>query len=46
MSKRAVEVKGGNIISIVKAEDWNQNSETGQVIDYGEAVIMPGLIDV
>ncbi|KAJ4703465.1 allantoinase [Melia azedarach] len=42
----AVEIKGGNIVSIVKEEDWHRNSKTGQVIDYGDAVIMPGLIDV
>ncbi|XP_028086066.1 probable allantoinase isoform X2 [Camellia sinensis] len=27
-------------------EDWHENVGTGQVIDYGEAVVMPGLIDV
>ncbi|KAH9796950.1 Allantoinase [Citrus sinensis] len=42
----AVEIKEGNIISIVSEEDWPRNSKTGQVVDYGEAVIMPGLIDV
>ncbi|XP_031278587.1 allantoinase isoform X1 [Pistacia vera] len=42
----AVEIKDGNIISIVKAEDWRKKSKTVPVIDYGEAVIMPGLIDV
>lgn len=41
----AVEVKGGNIISVVE-EDWQGIVKTGQVIDYGEAVVMPGLIDV
>ncbi|XP_007025650.2 PREDICTED: allantoinase [Theobroma cacao] len=40
----AVEVKGGNIISIVKDKDWNGKSK--QVVDYGYAVVMPGLIDV
>lgn len=40
----AVEVKGGNIVSIVKEEDWHGKSK--EVIDYGEAVVMPGLIDV
>ncbi|GAV77921.1 Amidohydro_1 domain-containing protein [Cephalotus follicularis] len=42
----AVEVKGGNIISIVMEEEWHRNSKRGHVIDYGEAVVMPGLIDV
>ncbi|KAL5772451.1 hypothetical protein ACOSQ2_012375 [Xanthoceras sorbifolium] len=42
----AVEVEGENIVSIVKEDDWRRKSRTGQVIDYGEAVIMPGLIDV
>ncbi|THG06831.1 hypothetical protein TEA_001980 [Camellia sinensis var. sinensis] len=41
----AVEVKGGNIASVME-EDWQENVGTGQVIDYGEAVVMPGLIDV
>ncbi|CAL5412219.1 unnamed protein product [Camellia sinensis] len=41
----AVEVKGGNIVSVME-EDWQENVGTGQVIDYGEAVVMPGLIDV
>ncbi|KAL6991049.1 allantoinase [Sarracenia purpurea var. burkii] len=41
----AVEVKGGNIVSVFK-EDLQGNARTEQVIDYGEAVIMPGLIDV
>ncbi|CAL5412222.1 unnamed protein product [Camellia sinensis] len=40
----AVEVKGGNIVSVME-EDWHENVGTGQVIDYGEAVVMPGLID-
>lgn len=46
MCKRAVEIKEGNIISIVSEEEWPRNSKTEQVVDYGEAVIMPGLIDV
>ncbi|XVF25820.1 hypothetical protein REPUB_Repub13aG0246500 [Reevesia pubescens] len=40
----AVEVKVGNIISVVKDKDWNGKSK--QVVDYGNAVVMPGLIDV
>ncbi|KAK0578188.1 hypothetical protein LWI29_006498 [Acer saccharum] len=42
----AVEVKGGNVVSIVSEGDWRKKSKTGQVFDYGEDVIMPGLIDV
>ncbi|KAF8413896.1 hypothetical protein HHK36_001891 [Tetracentron sinense] len=42
----AVEVKGGSIISVVKGEEWHGKVGRGQVIDYGEAVVMPGLIDV
>lgn len=39
-------MKEGNIVSIVKEEDWQGNSKRGHIIDYGEAVVMPGLIDV
>ncbi|XP_037492442.1 allantoinase isoform X2 [Jatropha curcas] len=42
----AVEVKEGNIVSIVKEEDWQGYSKRGPILDYGEAVVMPGLIDV
>ncbi|CAK7350610.1 unnamed protein product [Dovyalis caffra] len=42
----AVEVKDENIVSIIKEEDWHGNLKRGQIIDYGEAVVMPGLIDV
>ncbi|CAN0892434.1 ALN [Linum grandiflorum] len=42
----AVEVKEGKIASIVKGEDWRGGSRTGKVTDYGEAVVMPGLVDV
>ncbi|KAL0305755.1 UNVERIFIED_CONTAM: Allantoinase [Sesamum radiatum] len=42
----AVEVKGGKIKSVVEGDDWRANTWSKQVIDYGEAVIMPGLIDV
>ncbi|KAE9444640.1 hypothetical protein C3L33_23462, partial [Rhododendron williamsianum] len=43
--KNPLKVKGGNIISILE-EDWHRNVGTGKVIDYGDAVVMPGLIDV
>ncbi|XP_021902182.1 allantoinase isoform X2 [Carica papaya] len=42
----AVEVREGNIISIFKEENWDGKSNGRQVIDFGEAVVMPGLIDV
>ncbi|XP_065880138.1 allantoinase [Euphorbia lathyris] len=42
----AVEIKEGKIVSIVKKEDLQGYSKVGQIIDYGEAVVMPGLIDV
>lgn len=42
----AVELKGGNIISVVEEKDWQGSVRSGQIIDYGEAVVMPGLIDV
>ncbi|KAJ4975085.1 hypothetical protein NE237_000191 [Protea cynaroides] len=42
----AVEVKGGNIVSIVETEDLNEKFGSARVIDYGEAIVMPGLIDV
>ncbi|XP_019051521.1 PREDICTED: allantoinase [Nelumbo nucifera] len=41
----AVEVKGGNIASVVEGENWPKQGQA-HVIDYGEAVVMPGLIDV
>ncbi|KAA3478912.1 allantoinase [Gossypium australe] len=40
----AVEIKGGSIVSIVKNKDWSGKFK--QVVDYGNAVVMPGLIDV
>ncbi|KAI3892194.1 hypothetical protein MKW92_012007 [Papaver armeniacum] len=41
----AVEIRGGNIISVVNKENqqWKIKSN---VVDYGDAVVMPGLIDV
>ena len=43
----AVEVNGGVIVSVVKEEDWfKKHRSRVKVIDYGEAVIMPGLVDV
>ncbi|KAI3800388.1 hypothetical protein L1987_28478 [Smallanthus sonchifolius] len=42
----AVEINGGSIISLVKEKDWLEKVKNEPVIDYGEAVVMPGLIDV
>ncbi|KAL8235596.1 hypothetical protein R6Q59_016677 [Mikania micrantha] len=42
----AVEINGGSIISVVKEKDWLEKVKNEPVIDYGEAVVMPGLIDV
>ncbi|KAJ0598525.1 putative allantoinase [Helianthus annuus] len=42
----AVEINGGSIISVVKEKDWLERVKNEPVIDYGEAVVMPGLIDV
>ncbi|VVA23614.1 PREDICTED: allantoinase [Prunus dulcis] len=41
-----VEVKEGKIVSIVKEEEKNGKTKLENVIDYGEAVVMPGLVDV
>lgn len=41
-----VEVKGGKIIAVVEGDNWRGNAWSHQIIDYGEAVVMPGLIDV
>ncbi|KAF3504956.1 hypothetical protein F2Q69_00042027 [Brassica cretica] len=43
----SVEVNGGVIVSVVKEEDWYKEQRSRvKVTDYGEAVIMPGLVDV
>ncbi|XP_058082504.1 uncharacterized protein LOC131230630 [Magnolia sinica] len=42
----AVEVKGGNIVSVVKGDYQHGKVSSKHVVDYGEAVVMPGLIDV
>jgi len=39
-------VKGKFITSVVTENDWQGASKGEQVIDYGEAVVMPGLVDV
>lgn len=40
-----VEINEGKIVSIVEGYGKKDNS-VHQVIDYGDAVVMPGLIDV
>ncbi|XP_021726435.1 allantoinase-like isoform X1 [Chenopodium quinoa] len=42
----AVEIKDGKVFSLVKEEDWHGYIRKGQIVDFGEAVVMPGLIDV
>lgn len=42
----SVEIRGGNIGSIVKDKDQHDKVLKGHVVDYGEAVVMPGLVDV
>ncbi|OIW13685.1 hypothetical protein TanjilG_08027 [Lupinus angustifolius] len=42
----SVEINEGKIISIVEGYGKKGSSKPEQVIDYGEAVVMPGLIDV
>lgn len=42
----AVEVRGGKIVSVLEGSCQSEQIEKGHVVDYGEAVVMPGLIDV
>ncbi|KAH9627313.1 hypothetical protein KSS87_016774 [Heliosperma pusillum] len=42
----AVEIKDGKVISIVKEEQWRGITKQDQIVDFGEAVVMPGLVDV
>ncbi|XP_068645585.1 allantoinase-like [Aristolochia californica] len=41
----AVEVKGGTIVSVIEGVQAGELPQ-GNVVDYGDAVVMPGLIDV
>lgn len=41
-----MEINEGKIVSITEGYGKQGNSKQEVVIDYGEAVIMPGLIDV
>jgi len=41
-----VEIKEGKIISVTEGYGKQGNSKHEEVIDYGDAVVMPGLIDV
>ncbi|KAL3519737.1 hypothetical protein ACH5RR_017886 [Cinchona calisaya] len=42
----AVEIKGGKIVSVLHEDQWQKDVRSVQIIDYGNAVIMPGLVDV
>ncbi|RYQ82452.1 hypothetical protein Ahy_B10g101038 isoform C [Arachis hypogaea] len=42
----SVEINEGKIVSVVEGYGKQGNSRQEEVIDYGEAVVMPGLIDV
>ncbi|CAM8893643.1 unnamed protein product [Rhodiola kirilowii] len=42
----AIEIKQGIIASIVGESEWRGRARREEVIDFGEAVVMPGLIDV
>ncbi|KAJ8490274.1 hypothetical protein OPV22_011995 [Ensete ventricosum] len=44
--KGAVEVREGKIVSVVESDYQKGSLPGGKVVDYGDAVIMPGLIDV
>uniref|UniRef100_A0A9I9CEZ8 Allantoinase n=1 Tax=Cucumis melo TaxID=3656 RepID=A0A9I9CEZ8_CUCME len=42
----AVEINGGRIVSIVKEEERHGKIMGNHVVDYADAVVMPGLVDV
>ncbi|KGN64669.1 allantoinase [Cucumis sativus] len=42
----AVEINGGKIVSIVKEEEKHGKIMGNHVVDYADAVVMPGLVDV
>lgn len=42
----AVEVKGGSIVSMVERKDWYGKVRRDHVVDYRDAVVIPGLVDV
>ncbi|KAM0950121.1 putative allantoinase [Dioscorea sansibarensis] len=42
----AVEVRGGNIASVIEGDDLQGSVIGGHFLDYGDAVVMPGLVDV
>ncbi|KAI5657066.1 hypothetical protein M9H77_25859 [Catharanthus roseus] len=42
----AVEIKGGKIVSVVEEDVRKEHAWSRQVIDYWDAVVMPGLVDV
>ncbi|CAA6673379.1 unnamed protein product [Spirodela intermedia] len=42
----SVEVKGGIIISVAEGGDQFSDYSQGYILDYGDAVVMPGLVDI
>lgn len=46
MCEWTVEIKDGKIASIVKEDENHGKIKLENVMDYGGAVVMPGLIDV
>ncbi|GAB4831200.1 hypothetical protein Ancab_005209 [Ancistrocladus abbreviatus] len=42
----AVEIKEGKIVALVSDGDWRGYIRLGQTLDFGNAVVMPGLVDV
>lgn len=41
-----VEVKGGIIVSVDEEGAQLSDYSRGHILDYGEAVVMPGLVDM
>jgi len=41
-----VEINEGRIVSVVEGYGNQGQSKQEEIIDYGDAVVMPGLIDV
>ncbi|CAA7410607.1 unnamed protein product [Spirodela intermedia] len=42
----SVEVKGGIIVSVAEGGDQFSDYSQGYILDYGDAVVMPGLVDI
>jgi len=41
-----VEINEGRIVSVIEGYGKQGQSKQEEIIDYGDAVVMPGLIDV